>query len=341
MTGPYVLPDQMYIEQLINRLWTGREVGQAAVMVGAGFSRNANRITVSTPVFPLWEELASIMFDALYPNGIEDRDEKRSKVLSGAGALRLASEYQEVFGRMELDDLLLQAIPDSSYSPGLLHEMLLSLPWSDIFTTNYDTLLERTLPLIYERKYDVIVNASDLPGSTRPRIVKLHGSFPSNRPFIITEDDFRTYPRLFAPFVNTVQQSLMENVLCLIGFSGDDPNFLYWTGWVRDNLGVNSPLIYLCGLLDLTHSQRQVLKKRNVIPIDLSPLFPKANWPDAGLRHSKALEWLLITLLNGAPPSVMDWPESLSGTRWKPSPGLPETPSPNQLSNTDLQNIIR
>ena len=71
----------------------------------------------------------------------------------------------------------------------------------------------------------------------RPRIAKLHGSFPSNRPFIFTEEDYRTYPRRFAAFVNLVQQSMMENVFCLLGFSGDDPNFLYWTGWVRDHLG--------------------------------------------------------------------------------------------------------
>lgn len=34
-----------------------------------------------------------------------------------------------------------------------------------------------------------------------------------------------------------VQQSMMETVFLLVGFSGDDPNFLHWSGWVRDNLG--------------------------------------------------------------------------------------------------------
>ena len=41
----------------------------------------------------------------------------------------------------------------------------------------------------------------------------------------------------------------MENTFVLIGFSGDDPNFLQWSGWVRDNLGPSTPPIYLCGLL--------------------------------------------------------------------------------------------
>ena len=72
--------------------------------------------------------------------------------------------------------------------------------------------------------------------ASRPRIVKLHGSLPAQFPLIVTEEDYRTYPTKFAPFVNTVQQAMMETVFLLIGFSGDDPNFLNWSGWVRDNL---------------------------------------------------------------------------------------------------------
>lgn len=99
-----------------------------------------------------------------------------------------------------------------------------------MFTTNYDTLLEKAAQSTYERKYDVVASPADIPAQERPRIVKLHGSFPHQRPFIITEEDFRTYRERFAPFVNLVQQSAQENVLVLLGFSGEDPNFLGWTG---------------------------------------------------------------------------------------------------------------
>ena len=75
-------------------------------------------------------------------------------------------------------------------------------------------------------------------------MIKLHGSFPDIRPFIITEEDYRTYPQRFPEFVNTVRQSLIENVLCLIGFSGDDPNFLSWIGWLRDVMGEQASPVY-------------------------------------------------------------------------------------------------
>jgi hypothetical protein len=219
--------------------------------------------------------------------------------------------------------MLLDAIPDDHYSPGRLHEILLSLPWADVFTTNYDTLLERTRSRIHHRKYDLVLTSADIPGKMKPRIVKLHGSFPSHRPFLLTEDDYRTYPTRFAPFVNMVQQSLMENTFCLLGFSGDDPNFSYWAGWVRDNLSLAAPPLYLCGILNLSSSRRQLLQSRHVIPIDLTPLFPASRWPDRHVQIAKALEWFLLSLAAGASPNPLLWPKAVAPVRWTPSAGLP------------------
>jgi hypothetical protein len=204
-------PDLHHFEQIRQRLWCGREFGQAAVMVGAGFSCNAEKIAPSTQDFPLWGNLASDIYDELYPqiqwqSLTDERRKANDKVKERALAnpLALASEYEVTFGSPALQDLLIRSIPDNQYNPGKLHKLLMSLPWSDVFTTNYDTLLERTRPFIHDRKYDLICTTSDIPGRMKPRIVKLHGSFPSHRPFIITEEDFRTYPRKFAPFVNMV-----------------------------------------------------------------------------------------------------------------------------------------
>lgn len=330
MTDSTGFQDQSQIERIRERLWDGREFGRAAVMVGSGFSRNAERRSASDPPFPLLTETAQAMYEALYPSsgdrGNTDQEEVRPQLASGAGALRLASEYETVFGRAALDDLLARLIPDASYEPGRLHERLLRLPWSDVFTTNYDTLLERARSAVRGRKYDLVLTASDIPAQTKPRIVKLHGSFPSHRPFIITEEDYRTYPTRFAPFVNMVQQSTMENVFCLLGFSGDDPNFLNWIGWVRDNLGSATPPIYLCGLLNLSNSQRRLLETRNVVPVDLSPLLPRDRWFDSDERHAGALEWFLLNLEEGEPPSVMDWPVPRRRTDFDFSGRLPDVP---------------
>jgi len=300
------LPTEAHVKRIRKLLWSGIEHGRAAVMVGAGFSRNARRNSSSTKPMPNWTDLARHMYATIY--SVSKDDERALR----ASPLVVAQEFENVFGRLALDDLLLDIIPDDDYSPGQLHQLLLDLPWADVFTTNYDTLLERTLTGDLRQKYNAVHRIEDLAGKTQPRIVKLHGSFPSHRPFIITEEDYRTYPKEFAPFVNTVQQSLMENVLCLLGFSGDDPNFKQWLGWVRDNLGRWAPKVHLIGVFDYSPQRIVSLEKSGVIAVDLAPLFPSSKFPNQSVRHYSAMEWFLRSLYRPVPSVLSNWPDVVS-----------------------------
>ena len=249
-----------YLNEIAERLFSGH----AAVMVGAGFSKNAKRHHPSCPDFPDWSDLGDLFYEKLHYS----KPNIHNRYLS---VPKLAHEVEAAIGRPALDQLLRDAIPDQDYDPSHLHTKLLDLPWTDVFTTNYDTLLERTCGSVTSQRYDVVVNLDDLVYSETPRIVKLHGSFPADRPFIVTDEDYRRYPDTFAPFVNTVRQALLENTLCLIGFSGDDPNFLQWIGWIHDNLGRrHSPRVYLIGMLRLSDSQRRLLERRNIVSVDIS-----------------------------------------------------------------------
>jgi hypothetical protein len=318
--------DQKYILMIRDALWCAEPHGRAAVMIGAGFSQNAEPATQQPRRMPLWRDLTQGLVDHLYPAS-HYSEKLRCNVVSRAGAtsgaLRLAEEYEAAFGRQQLNQLLLNLIPDADYHPGRLHQLLLQLPWADVFTTNYDTLLERARDEITNRRYEVVRTFGEIAQAMRPRIVKLHGSFPAHAPFIFTEEDFRTYPTRFAPFVNLAQQTMMENIFCLLGFSGDDPNFLYWTGWVRDHLGTSAPRIYLCGLLELNDAQRRLLYQRNVTPIDLSPVVPRREDQDEWIRHRLATEWFLLSLEAGRPSDPFAWPRGVGPRPTEPTPGLP------------------
>ena len=260
----------------LNLISSHLKEGHAALLVGAGFSRNADKIDEHTPDSPLWEDLAKV-----FAAKLSDSPEEKAQ-LQRLNPLALAERVDVMYGRPELDRLLLDSIRDADYLPSELYHMLLSLPWTDVFTTNYDTLLARASDEITEKPFRVVAEKEDLIGSSGvTRIVKLHGSFPSHRPFIITAEDYRTYPERFAPFVNTVQQSLLENTLCLIGFSGDDPNFQKWIGWIRDNLGKdNCPPIYMLVPSPRPEAEVKLLYRKNVIPIDLSQLAPGKSYYD-------------------------------------------------------------
>ena len=215
-------PDRNHLLQLRRELWQ-RPHSRATVMVGAGFSQNARPSPGIDTRFPTWRELTRAMFDEIYPPA-ESATTDRQEQFSRSNPLRVATEYEAAFKRQKLESFLHAHVPDSGHQPGPMHELLLQLPWRDVFTTNYDTLLERTE--VTERAYQPVMTVEDLTTAISSRIVKLHGTLPSQTPFIITEEDYRTYPRRFAPFVNTVRQSLIENSFVLIGFSGDDPNFI-------------------------------------------------------------------------------------------------------------------
>lgn len=317
------VPDQSHINRIREALWQMPE-SSASVMVGAGFSFNARATGPHSHDFLLWQDVTKSLCTKLYPMGDNDRLKQAIAEASGtSGFLRLAQEYEAAFGRGALHSLLQELIPDDDYVPDDIHIRLLRLPWRDVFTTNWDTLLERTRPFIADRAYSVVRTQEEIPAAPRPRIIKLHGSFPAHTPFIFTEEDYRTYPRLFAPYVNTVQQAMMETVFCLIGFSGDDPNFLHWSGWVRDNLGALTPKIYLAGWLDLSPHRRRMLEERNVVPIDVAHHPQAAKWPE-NLRHRYATEWILHTLERGRPYDKTKWP---SKPDWSQSP-VPEILQP-------------
>lgn len=304
-------PDYNSFLQL-QKHFTRRSNLRPAVMVGAGMSLNSIPSPGARTQFPTWEMLSRAMFDEVYPilpNATEEQKEERRRQFNRSNALRIASEYEAAFDRSQLDSFLLRSIPDDDHQPGNIHKLLLTLPWKDVFTTNYDTLLERTY--VPEIPYQTVDSIDDLTVAESPRIIKLHGSFPSNKPFIITEEDYRTYPRRFAPFVHTVRQSLIENAFVLIGFSGDDPNFLEWIGWIRDELSNRHSPIYLVGTLSLTNVDRALLTNRGVTPIDLSPVFLEFAQNDD--VYSGALKWFLQNLQSMAPPRPERWPEFKSG----------------------------
>ena len=285
------LGDFPALQQLAQALWREGTARGAAVLVGAGFSRNASRSGADTPKPPLWSTLMKALARKLYA---DPKD-------APSDPLRLAEEYRTNLGQTALDEFVRTSIHDLAWEPGALHSELLELPWSDVLTTNWDTLLERTKST---KRWQAVRSTADLAHGGERRIVKLHGTAGVSEHFIFAEEDYRTYPTRFAAFVNTARQIFVENELCLIGFSGDDPNFLQWSGWVRDHLGESARRIYLVGALDLKPTRRKFLKSRNIAPIDFGPLVPEGT-PDE--RQTAATAMFLRYLANAKSKARYDW----------------------------------
>lgn len=201
---------------------------RVTAFIGAGFSLNAEM--PSHVKMKTWTQLREDFLDKLYGDNAVAKKEDVNDVV------QLASLIDAEFKRNELDEILEAALPDKLIRPGKLHRMLVRLKWRDILTTNYDTLIERAAEEEIQ-EYQLVTNKETLLYQPSPRIIKLHGSFPNIRPYIMTKEDYRKYPMEHPEMVNTARQCFLESLMCLIGFSGDDPNFQSWLGWLRDVIG--------------------------------------------------------------------------------------------------------
>ena len=164
----------------------------------------------------LWDEFTKSLARELNAN---EQD------LSFADPLRVAEEYRAYFGQAALNDRIRFEIENEAWRTGPLYRSLLGLPWSEVLTTNWDTLLEQAATEIHSPYYTPVTKASDLAWAQSPRIVKLHGTIGVTETFIAAQEDYRTYPERFAPFVNLARQVFIENELCLLGFSGAVSSF--------------------------------------------------------------------------------------------------------------------
>lgn len=254
----------------------------AAIMIGAGFSRSAARHVSGNKKMPLWDSFSKKLVEELNPH---------NKDLSFSDPLRVAEEYRAYFGQSALNDQIRSQIDNDAWRTGKLYETLLELPWSEVMTTNWDTLLERAAKDVHGPYYTPVSRPSDLAWAPSPRIVKLHGTIGVTDTFIAAQEDYRTYPEKFASFVNFARQVFIENELCLLGFSGEDPNFLQWAGWVRDHLADHARKIYLVGALNLSAPQRVYLESINIAPVDLWDAVKEIQ--DRDLRHQTAITFFL------------------------------------------------
>lgn len=97
------------------------EIGQAladdhaAVMVGAGFSKNAEKISTAGREFLNWNQLSDLFYEKLY--GDSEYPGKNY-----CSSLRLAEEVEIMVGRPGLEKILKQAVPDEDFVPSRLYK---------------------------------------------------------------------------------------------------------------------------------------------------------------------------------------------------------------------------
>ena len=93
-------------EKYLNLIGTHLKEGHAALLVGAGFSRNADKIDDHIVDSPLWGDLAKA-----FAAKLSDSPEEQKR-LQQLNPLALAERVEVMYGRPELDRLLLEVLEE-------------------------------------------------------------------------------------------------------------------------------------------------------------------------------------------------------------------------------------
>lgn len=272
------------LEELRRRI----NAGEVSALIGAGFSRNVSNEfplwdgLLSDMVCELFKPEIETGFQnqILYNSVIIKNDHqeycknKVGEIIQREGYLNIVSQYIKSKGYREaVEDYIEKHTPyikESGEDQKIVlstidgeetlekinfkaHEKLLSIYWQNIYTTNYDNLLEFTKDK-FGKQWDLVKSAHDLAfNKQKNAIVKLHGDLCTslesdsfefdgnfNHRYIISREDYENYPKEHEAFTQLMRISLLRGTFCLIGFSGADPNFIGWIHWVRDILVKNN-----------------------------------------------------------------------------------------------------
>lgn len=189
-----------------------------AIFVGAGMSMAAG--------YPSWSALLRDIGDEL---GIASTD------VHDLAALAQWS-IQESGGATRVRNVIKKEIGIDYPIPEAL-QVIARLPIRNVWTTNYDRLIERAFKEI-SRPVDVISGAKDLalkavPGATR--IYKMHGSVDRLEDVVISTDDYELYRSRRGAFLPLLQAHLTSMSMLFVGLSFTDPNVKHVLSLIRES----------------------------------------------------------------------------------------------------------
>lgn len=291
--------------ELLLQLKTDYSQGLVSVLVGAGMSKNAYEF------YPSWVELLKDVVLYLYEDeynlklanftlhpvsGFAPDESALNAIIQKYGSLEIVSEYirRKGINHEAIDAYIEKRIPiikqekrhheicgQKINTKNLkVYEALFECGlFSNIYTTNYDNLLEESQKILKLNKFSgPIVDSQGLSNSlAKPSIIKIHGSLRSdddngkpygfdndkNTLYIISKEDYETYPQKHEAFSILMKLAMLRGKFLLVGFSGNDPNYLHWLQWMKDVLDkapddnkVESIKVYL---IDANNSEKDII----------------------------------------------------------------------------------
>jgi hypothetical protein len=239
------------------------DAGAIMIFLGAGLSygvgRQPGRAAFDLPRawhdearFPAWSQMIERMRKQLLES--ERDDDTRAGIerfFTEQEQLDAAELYRQRVGDERYFGFLrgqFETHPDDADALTPSHQALVRLPIRQLFTTNYDQLIE----LAYQRWGDGLTVATTpeeflaqrvaRPG---PHLVKLHGDIDRPETIVLTRDDYASSRLTRAEMFRHFAQEARFSFFLFVGFSLRDPTFNLLRDEARMVMGNHLPISYI------------------------------------------------------------------------------------------------
>jgi hypothetical protein len=240
-----------FIKKHFNNIIKANNDNRLAIFVGAGISKSSENISVK---IPSWEELIKDLKKDLGLTNEED------------DFLKIAQLYFLEFKEFTYYEKLKSYFPNN-IEPSLVHKLIFDINPQCIITTNWDTILEKTI----ENNayiYDVVSSDKDLVKSTlQKKLIKMHGDFKKHN-IVFKEDDYLNYQFNFPLIENYIKSILSTHTVLFIGYSYNDINLKHIMKWLQNYSKVSPPRYLICFKQNST--QEKYLANHNITALELN-----------------------------------------------------------------------
>lgn len=215
-------------QTLVKKLVEEIENNNLAIFAGAGLSAGAG--------FVDWRNLLRDLADEIGLDVDKEYD-----------LISLAQYHTNEKGgnRSEINNLILN---EFSHNKNITenHKILARLPIDTYWTTNYDSLIEKSLKES-GKIVDIKHNVNQLPISIRNRdaiLYKMHGDYTDSTNAVLIKDDYEKYHLNRGEFFTALRGDLITKRFLFLGLSFSDPNIDYILSRIRSSYNENQPQHY-------------------------------------------------------------------------------------------------
>ena len=197
-----------------------------SVFVGAGLSKGAG--------LPDWYELIhqlarEISYEVPPPEWTNSET-----------FIDISQSYVNAYGLQRLIGYLQQKLDTTHVRPSIVHKALALLPCTNIFTSNYDDLLEKSFRQV-NKKVRLITRDIHVPlmthDSLSANIVKLYGDLNQPETIVLTRQHYEKFFLERPLLINQLKSTLSNSTMIYLGWSHRDPHFNLVFGELLNQLG--------------------------------------------------------------------------------------------------------